>query len=67
MRLFLSLLLVAVTVPALVTGCFMSEPAGGGTEVNDVMNTTETTEEHAIPLLDTMVPEVTETATFALG
>jgi predicted small secreted protein len=56
MRLLISLLLIASTIPALLSGCFYAE--GEGTEV---------TEEIKIPPIDAEAPAVTETATFALG
>ena len=57
-RALISLLLSALVLPSLLTGCNKNENVEEGNKVN--LKTT-------IPLIDTHVPAGTETATFALG
>jgi hypothetical protein len=58
MGLLVSLLVIVLLAPALLAGC-------GDTEI--VKGENNMLAETKIPLIDTRVPEVTETATFALG
>ena len=58
MGLLLSLLVIVLLAPTLLVGC-------GGTEIVKGGNTVVT--ENKIPRIDERVPEVIETATFALG
>jgi len=58
MGLLISLLVIVLLAPALLVGC-------GGTEI--VKGENNVIAETRIPPIDARVPEVTETATFALG
>ncbi len=57
-RVLISLLLVGLMLPSLLVGC--NKTRGAEKEYN-------VTTKAAIPLMDTYVPPVMETATFALG